>query len=170
VLYHNLKLNLNISEAPPPGRILLSINPARARKEEKKREARNERKERRGESAMTMRTSVSERLFPQKIAELLGPGFLDVLAGALQRVSVAGFSLAEPDFKFRGRVGNDGRQSYIRRFDAVLVDVDVEILRGRWEDWVIELKLGWLRTTALTFLSGNRRALLNNMRSSKRKT
>lgn len=76
-------------------------------------------------------TSVSKRLFPQKITEFLGPGLLDILARALQRVRVAGFPLAEPDLELGRRVRDDSGQADVRRLDAVFVDVDIEILKRR---------------------------------------
>jgi len=76
-------------------------------------------------------TSVSKRLFPQEITEFLGPGFLDVFTRALQRICIAGFSLAEPNLEFRRRVSDDSGQTDVRRFDTMFIDVDIEILRKR---------------------------------------
>lgn len=73
-------------------------------------------------------TSVSKRLFPQKIAKFLGPGLLDILARALERVRVARFPLAEPDLEFRGRIRDNGGQTDVRRLNAMFVDVNVKIL------------------------------------------
>jgi hypothetical protein len=57
---------------------------------------------------------------------------LDFLVHALQRPRVAGLSLPKPELKFRWRVLDIGSQSDVGRLDAVLVDVNVEVLNERW--------------------------------------
>jgi hypothetical protein len=76
-------------------------------------------------------TSVSKRLFPQEVTEFLGPGLLDVFTRALQRIRVAGFSLAEPNLEFCRRVSDDSGQTDVCRFDTMFVDINIEILRKR---------------------------------------
>lgn len=74
-------------------------------------------------------TSVSKRLFPQKVAKLLGPGFLNVFTRALQRIRIAWFSLAEPNLEFCGRIRDNGSQANVRRFNAMFIDVNIKVLK-----------------------------------------
>lgn len=76
-------------------------------------------------------TSVSKRLFPQEIAEFLGPSFLYILAGALQRVRVSGLSFPKPYLELRRGISYHRCQSNVRCLYAVLVDVDIKVLQKK---------------------------------------
>lgn len=77
-----------------------------------------------------LQTSISFRLLPEQLGDLLGPGVLDVLRHALQHPGVVRLAFPKPYFELGGRVAGVRGQSYIRGLDAVLVNVDVQILFG----------------------------------------
>lgn len=78
-------------------------------------------------------TSISFRLLPQQLRYLLRPGILDVLRHALQHPGVIRLALPEPNLKFGRRVTRVCGQTNVRGLDAVLVDVDVQILGRKQE-------------------------------------
>lgn len=77
-------------------------------------------------------TSISQGLLPQQIGQLVSPSLFDVFAHRLQGKRFVGFSLSEPDFEFCTRVSYLSCDPDVRHLHAILVDVQVEVLR-RWD-------------------------------------
>lgn len=113
-------------------------------------------------------TSVFQRLLPENPGQFFGPGLLHLLRHGLQGERVVRLALPEPDLELCRTVSDLRRQPDVRRLYAVLVNVNVQVLKPRRLSGfsaVFQLRRG-----QLTFLSGNLLALLNRINSSNRNT
>jgi len=55
-------------------------------------------------SVLDPQTSVSFRLLPEQLGDLLGPGIFNILRHALQHPRVIRFSFPEPNLELGGRI------------------------------------------------------------------
>lgn len=76
-------------------------------------------------------TSIFSGLHPQETGKLLRPRVLYILRHTLKCPRVIALSFPEPDLELCRRVAHMGRQTYVGRLNAVLVNVEVQILRKR---------------------------------------
>lgn len=85
-------------------------------------------------------------MFPQQVRQLVGPSLFYVLGHGHQRVCVARFAFSEPYFEFRVAVSDFGSEPNVTGFYAVLVHVQVQVLRRKKTTLFEHRSIRWSRT------------------------